>query len=50
MKILVNNYGANVNVIDWNENTPAILATMHKHTNSLNILLSSSSSSPLPPV
>ena len=39
MEILVNNYGANVNVIDWDENTPAILAAMHKHTNSLNILL-----------
>ena len=47
MEILVNNYGANVNVIDWDENTPAILAAMHKHTNSLNFLLSSSSSSPL---
>ena len=47
MKILVNKHGANVNVIDWNENTPAILATMHKHTNSLNILLLSPSSSSL---
>jgi hypothetical protein len=40
IKILIDEYNANINVIDWDENTPVVLAAMHNHMNSLNLLLS----------